>query len=186
MANISVNEISLRCHPQSDPGGITAVDARLACVPDGTLDIVYRVSGQVDLVEIPTPENPDRTDGLWKNTCFELFIGCLNETFYLEYNFAPSGRWAAYEFGGYRAGASDAAASDPVIQTECHESLFVLSASVVLPDGWRTSDLLAGISAVIVSKSGDISYWAVAHPPGKPDFHHRHCFALQLEAPSAA
>jgi len=26
----------------------------------------------------------------------------------------------------------------------------------------------------------------LAHPEGKPDFHHRDCFALYLEAPSAA
>ena len=27
-----------------------------------------------------------------------------------------------------------------------------------------------------------MSYWALAHPPGKPDFHHPDCFALELPA----
>ena len=37
-----------------------------------------------------------------------------------------------------------------------------------------------GLSAVIEDTSGGKSYWALAHPPGKPDFHHADCFALEL------
>lgn len=42
------------------------------------------------------------------------------------------------------------------------------------------------LSAVIEEKDGTKSYWALRHPPGKPDFHHPDCFALTLEAPEAA
>jgi hypothetical protein len=37
-----------------------------------------------------------------------------------------------------------------------------------------------GLSAVIEDRSGQKSYWALAHPPGRPDFHHEDCFALEL------
>ena len=37
-----------------------------------------------------------------------------------------------------------------------------------------------GLSAVIEEANGRISYWALAHPPGKPDFHHADCFALEF------
>jgi hypothetical protein len=37
-----------------------------------------------------------------------------------------------------------------------------------------------GMSAVIEDKAGRMSYWALAHPPGKPDFHHRDCFAYEF------
>jgi hypothetical protein len=40
--------------------------------------------------------------------------------------------------------------------------------------------LRLGLSAVIEETSGRKSYWALAHPPGKPDFHHPDCFALEL------
>jgi hypothetical protein len=30
---------------------------------------------------------------------------------------------------------------------------------------------------------GVLSYWALDHPAGKPDFHHPDAFALQLELP---
>ena len=39
---------------------------------------------------------------------------------------------------------------------------------------------------VIEELDGTKSYWALAHPPGKPDFHHPDCFALTLAAPGAA
>jgi len=39
-----------------------------------------------------------------------------------------------------------------------------------------------GLSAVIEEAGGGRSYWALAHPPGKPDFHHSDCFALELPA----
>jgi hypothetical protein len=35
---------------------------------------------------------------------------------------------------------------------------------------------------VIEETNGRKSYWALAHPPGKPDFHHSDCFALGLPA----
>jgi len=38
---------------------------------------------------------------------------------------------------------------------------------------------------VIEEKDGAKSYWALAHPPGAPDFHHRDCFAIEL-APAVA
>jgi len=43
-----------------------------------------------------------------------------------------------------------------------------------------------GLSAVIEEIDGTKSYWALAHPPGKPDFHHPDCFALTLPAFGAA
>jgi len=41
--------------------------------------------------------------------------------------------------------------------------------------GWHL-----GLSAVIEETSGRRSYWALAHPPGKADFHHPDCFAHEL------
>jgi hypothetical protein len=34
---------------------------------------------------------------------------------------------------------------------------------------------------VIETLDGSLSYWALRHPPGKPDFHHSESFALELE-----
>jgi len=38
-----------------------------------------------------------------------------------------------------------------------------------------------GLSAVIEAADGGLSYWALRHPPGKPDFHRPEAFALELD-----
>jgi len=43
-------------------------------------------------------------------------------------------------------------------------------------------DFHIGLAAVIEELDGTKSYWALAHPPGAPDFHHADCFALTLPA----
>jgi hypothetical protein len=39
---------------------------------------------------------------------------------------------------------------------------------------------LIGLSAVVEATDGSLSYWALAHAPGRPDFHHAHSFGLEL------
>ncbi|HZF44227.1 MAG TPA: hypothetical protein VEZ48_12550 [Sphingomonadaceae bacterium] len=46
--------------------------------------------------------------------------------------------------------------------------------------------LRLALSAVIEESAGRKSYWALAHPPGAPDFHHPACFAAELPAPTRA
>jgi hypothetical protein len=43
--------------------------------------------------------------------------------------------------------------------------------------GWRL-----GLAAITEDTRGGKSYWALAHPSGKPDFHHFDCFAHELSA----
>jgi hypothetical protein len=42
------------------------------------------------------------------------------------------------------------------------------------------------LSAIIEETNGRKSFWALKHPPEKPDFHHDDCFDLQLPGPSRA
>lgn len=37
-----------------------------------------------------------------------------------------------------------------------------------------------GLSAVIEEKGGALSYWALRHAPGRPDFHHPRAFVRRL------
>ena len=174
------------CHPQSDAGGIEAIDVTATLGQGGEIELVYRVTGAIEVLKIADPAIPDRVDGLWKNTCFELFVGNSEDKSYLEYNFAPSGQWAAYAFTGYREGMTDLACAPPQINCTAGEGIFEMTVTVDLPESLRMVDVMAGFSAVIADNGGRIAYWALAHPPGKADFHHKDCFALQLEARSAA
>jgi hypothetical protein len=39
------------------------------------------------------------------------------------------------------------------------------------------------LAAVIEDHRGQLSYWALEHPVGKPDFHHPDGFTIELRAP---
>ena len=41
--------------------------------------------------------------------------------------------------------------------------------------------VLLGLSAVVETRDGDLSYWALHHRAGRPDFHHPDAFALRWE-----
>ena len=102
---------------------------------------------------------------------------------YSEFNFAPSERWAAYDFTGYRTGMAERAmARAPVITPRRGgDVLFcdVAIASATLPPlPWRY-----GLTAVLEEAGGVKSYWALAHPAEKPDFHDPACLGAWLAAP---
>jgi len=181
-----MTEVSLMCHPQSDAGGIEAIDVTATLGQGGEIKLVYRVTGALEALKIADPTIPDRVDGLWKNTCFELFVGNSEDKSYLEYNFAPSGQWAAYQFSGYRAGMAQLETRVPIVSVAQSGDFLTVSVTLYVPDTERHADLWVGISAVVATKSREISYWALAHPAGSPDFHHKDCFALKLEARSGA
>ena len=109
------------------------------------------------------------------------------ESAYFEFDFSPSGEWAAYAFRGYRDGGSledDGLA--PEIDVRCVEGKLELSVTVRLdrlPLIRPGTGLRLGLSAVIEEKDGALSYWALKHPEEKPDFHHPDSFALELALP---
>jgi hypothetical protein len=181
-----MTELPLICHAQSDSGGVVDIGVTFTRAASGEIIVAYRVSGEVSALEIPVQSNSDRMDELWKSTCFELFIGNFEDDGYLEFNFSPSRQWAAYKFASYRSDMVDLDTEAPIIRVAHAADMLTLIATIMLPDAWQGRSLRAGISAVIATKSGNISYWAAAHPTGKPDFHHKDCFAVQLEARSAA
>ena len=181
-----MTEIPLICHPQSDAGSIERIDVSLTRGAGGKIELTYRIFGELDALKIASPKMPIRADGLWKTTCFELFIGTNVDSHYLEYNFAPSRQWAAYKFSDYRAEMAELDASTPQIEVVQGDHILSVTVSLQLLEQYWDGALRVGVSAILAAKTGAISHWALAHPPGKPDFHHKDCFALQLEARSAA
>jgi hypothetical protein len=141
------------------------------------LRVVYRLNGEIGRLCIPKARAPSAAAELWQHTCCELFLARSGESRYREFNFSPSGEWAAYEFSNYREGMRRLDVSLPIAVRQSAQRL-ELEASVPAP---KADKLLAGVSAVIEEQGGALSYWALKHAPGKPDFHHRDAFALVLE-----
>lgn len=157
------------------------IEAELTRWAEGALEIAYRVTGPVGCILLPPPEPPQRRDGLWQHTCFEAFLA-LPGAPYLEANFAPSQHWAAYRFDDYRTGMAPAEPfPTPEIRLETAPERLVMT--VRLAPMPMLADVTAlGLSAVIEDRGGGKSFWALAHPADKPDFHHRDCFVAQLPA----
>jgi hypothetical protein len=167
--------LALKLHPESICEAVTGIEVELARPGGGRLALIYVVTGRIGELVIPPPAPAERTDGLWQHTCFEAFLS--RSEGYQELNFSPSGQWAAYRFDGYRTGIREAEIESPVIRSRAAAETYELEASVTLPDG--ESDRL-GLSAVVEEMNGRKSYWALAHPPGKADFHHPDSFVHRL------
>lgn len=167
-------------HPDRPPRGVHGVEVRWFEPDDGRVILRYQVSG-AEALSIPAFAGKGRGDELWRTTCCELFLKDGDGEAYTELNFSPSERWAAYRFSACRQGMAQADLSAaPEISSAAGQHLFVLTA--VFDAGLLAGMSRAGLSAVIEEKDGTVSYWALAHPIGPPDFHDPACFALPLAA----
>lgn len=174
---LALDDLRLRSHPARPGGGVGPVGLRGRVAPITTLQ--YSVSG--DDIRWPEPGPGGRTDGLWRTTCFELFVRPAGHRRYFEFNFSPSTAWAAYGFDDYRAGMRDIAMPPPMIERTADGIRVTADLSGLPPPPWHV-----GLSAVIEAAGGSLSYQALAHPPAKPDFHDPACFEAGLARTRAA
>jgi hypothetical protein len=172
---------SLRLHPDSLCLAATRIDVDVARSPAGSLLLTYIVIGKIGDLRLPPVTAAARTDGLWRHTCFEVFVRSLPGEAYYEFNFAPSTQWAAYRFDRYRSGMRVATEiGAPRIDVQAAPERYALQAALDLSRLPRDAPWRLGLAAVIEETSGRLSYWALAHPPGQPDFHHSDCFACEI------
>lgn len=181
--------LPLRLHPECRCEAVARIEVELERDHDGLLSLHYFAAVNTGSLALPQWKAPGRGDELWKHTCFEAFVRAPPEAAYHELNFSPSREWAAYRFSDYRTGMAVTEMSPPAVAMACApkgpgSGAFELSASVDMSALPLQSPWHVGVSAVIEETNGRISYWALVHPPGKPDFHHRDCFAAELPAPS--
>jgi hypothetical protein len=148
------------------------------------LRLWFTLRGDVSGIVIDTLADPARSDELWLHTCFEAFVQSGTGDDYIEINLATSGLWAAYAFSGYRAGMRDLDCPAPQVQTASLGNITAFGATIDLGPILAREPWQLALSAVIEEVDGTKSYWALAHPPGKPDFHHPTCFAATLPPPS--
>lgn len=170
-------------HPRHAPAAIHGVQAHLLGLDGDRLRLCWRVDGAGSLV-LPPAAATARADGLWRTTCFELFLQTDPGKAYVEWNLSPSGQWNAYDFAAYRDGLSPRPLQhDPEIsmRTDDGESALIFDAALPLA-GAPPLPCRLGISAVMEERGGIKSYWALAHPTsGGPDFHADACFTARLE-----
>ncbi|NIO43322.1 MAG: hypothetical protein GTO41_26120 [Burkholderiales bacterium] len=143
----------------------------------------FRAHGDITRLRVPAPRQQSRAPGLWKHTCFEVFLKPPGGGYY-ELNFSPSSQWAAYHFNGYRQGIAELAlAVPPLVDCVSAADRLIVDVTIDLSGVVKTGVQAwprMGLAAVIESDDGEISYWALAHPTSKPDFHHPDSFVGAL------
>ena len=184
---MSVMRAELTCHPTQPCAAIRSfvVEADAAALPSA-LVVLFRIAGDAGRLHLPPTGYARRADGLWQHSCFEAFLRVGTSASYYEFNFAPSGDWAAYRFGRQRGERSSPDMPAPRVECRSFPEGYELSATLplaALPEFARASAIEAGIAAVIEAEDGALSYWALAHGGPKPDFHDPASFRLRLSRP---
>jgi hypothetical protein len=178
----------LRCHSAPNYEDVRALRVIVRRTIDA-LELGFRLDGNTSRICLTLQSRRHGPVELWRHTCFEAFVAIDGQAAYYEFNFAPSHEWRVYAFRAYRdLGPPANILRSPIVVINTMDGQFELDARIVLTDLSAVhpySSLRLGLSAVIESCNGSLSYWALRHPAGKPDFHHADAFALRLEAPEA-
>ena len=175
----------LEQHPAHRPLAVSQIEARVIGHDSNWLRVRWRIEGSQSLV-VPAFAGKGRADELWQTTCFELFLKPDGGAPYLELNLSPSERWNAYHFEAYRWGMAERPfPREPECTLRLGSSFAIFDAAIPAA-GLPNVECAMGLSAVIEEHGGVKSYWALAHPDAKPDFHAPACFAATLPAPAGA
>ena len=184
----------LSCHPALTCGVQLVVQARVHVqtaehIP--WLGLQFELLGDVDRIRLPPKISDGPADGLWQHTCAELFVRTANSPAYQEFNFSPSGQWAAYRFSSERQRNPQSEAAQPAwppaIQVQGAEACIGIEIRLPLHNLARDTGaegLLLGLSMVTELGNDELSYWALHHPRAdRPDFHHPDGCVLPLSLP---
>ncbi len=148
------------------------------------LSLHYCLAGSIENIHLPSSAaHPSRKDELWKSTCFEFFLAVKDQPVYWEFNMSPSGDWNAYRMDAYRRIGFSEETSIQLLQFEMQREAGVLALNAAVDLTAILSphqSLKAAVTAIIQSKDGYETYWALTHPASQVDFHLRESFTLVL------
>jgi hypothetical protein len=170
---------SLVRHPDTPPGAIHTLEAELQRVPGGAV-ATFRAIGDTSRLVVPPPASRERTDDLWRTTCFEIFVSTKGAGYH-EFNLSPSGAWAAYGFDDFRTGMRNIPAAVDIKISLDNKGLTL----VAKIESEFHHPARVGLTAVIQEAGAVTRYWATAFAPGEPEFHAAAVRSLLLDGVSA-
>ena len=149
-----------------------------AILDRSTLRLVYKIVDSKNLLNLPQSFKSDekttpRVDGLWNDTCFELFLRPVGKSSYHEFNFSLKPAWNEYFFESYRLPQPPRQNHDIALKqlTWDGQRLEVELTGLNLSEKYEVS-----LTAVLKEKSDLIHYMAIKHAGPEADFHHADSF----------
>jgi hypothetical protein len=171
-------------HPTTDCDPIRRIGVEMSRARDALL-LSYRIEGEVSRLSMPVAGPAQRADDLWQHSCFEAFLRAAGGEGYHEFNFSPSGAWAAYRFAGRRRGRESPELTAPRLEVRRGPDWLAMNIQLSLAGIAELAGSIpisAGLTVVIEDERGGLSYWALAHGAALPDFHDPATFTLRLPA----
>lgn len=149
------------------------------------LHVRYSVQGDAENILLPDVTIPARKDDLWRASCFEFFLALPDRPEYWEFNMSPSSEWNVYLMDAYRQVnmREETKIRDLPFKFRKEDGGYSLDISVDLRSIIQAEqELQVGITAIIQTKNGGESYWALAHPGTQADFHLRDSFIFGVRS----
>jgi hypothetical protein len=171
-------------HPAYPPANVSSVMARIVGRDANWLRIRWRVEGVQNLI-VPKFAGRGRADGLWRTTCFEMFVKPKDGTSYVEFNLSPSECWNIYAFDSPRKGMRELPMNREPDCTMRLGSSFAIFDAAIPADIIPPVECHYAMTCVIEEQGGTKSFWAFCHADDAPDFHEPACFTGELAAPTA-
>ncbi len=147
------------------------------------LVIRYMLKGDLKEIALARLSNTaSRKHELWKDTCFEFFLGIKDSQRYWEFNLSPAGHWNVYRFDAYRQGMQEETAFTILpFSVQNQADGLVLALDVDLDKIVSAAqEIEVGITTVIKDKDDEVTYWALTHQGAEADFHLRDSFIVKL------
>lgn len=174
---------AVNADPVPPPVTIAGSLERLSGPSGDRLTLVYRLEGDLSTVAIaPEVAVPERRDRLWQTTCLECFLGLAGSARYWEVNVSPAGHWNIYQFEDYRQGMQPDLTWSvlPVFVEQGDGRLGVTVTLDLTGTALAGAALAVGVTAVIETVEGGLTYWALSHPGAEADFHQREGFGMKV------
>ncbi|MDP2756604.1 MAG: DOMON-like domain-containing protein [Desulfurivibrionaceae bacterium] len=169
----------LQPFPGQDSGGVS-IQGTIERTPEAIV-LSFVLQGNLDDIVLPAAAELARRDNLWQASCLEMFWAAEGGKNYWELNLAPNGAWNVYAFTEYRTGMRrEERVGEPRIETSHTPDTFALTVELGIGSlHAEHASLRVGICAVLEHRDSRLSYWALAHPAEKPDFHAPQSFLLR-------
>lgn len=147
-----------------------------------SLIVNYKIKGDLSSIDLgPLNESSNRIIGLWKKSCFELFLRSGNPQEYLEFNLSPNGDWNCFIF------------NEEINELTEYNELLKIDFTANLKDDEFTLELsidrndlpvihrdfqnveFSTTSVLLINDGDEVfkeSFWAINHCDTRPNFHH--------------
>jgi hypothetical protein len=157
-----------------------------AWVEVGVLKVAFELTGDLEKVLTSSPQEiPARVIGLWESTCFEMFIKNKNSEEYFEFNCSSANNWNVFYFQKQKAALKEflpiaSLASSSVQNKGSLRVSFWIDLERFPTSFWKDGQMNLGLTTVLESDSGELSYWALRHIDTRANFHMEKSFIYQL------